>query len=1227
MSAPAFAVFTRPLIGQLEGTPSGPFPGLSGGLTVYTTGSAMAGTLEEGIVVGTPGEKIDEFNSSNIFVSPQLTCPDQSLAFDDRSEKLECAGASEWVAVDNSTDLAAGDVYRATRGGGTVARFNDHGEPQDFECPEPHSSEYVVGNELTGRPGEQWGSAQVEGVAVDSVDSGTGPSEGDIYVINNSKGSLGAQVDEFSPDGCFLGVITGRNVKVEHDGKEEEVELFDGDLSGITVDPSGGDVLIEAFPTGSVDGEQVIDEFTGSRKYLGQVAGTSQDKPFESFALESGAIAVTYAGDLYVGNGDVVDEFGPGAIYPRVVTGEATDDQSTAAMLTGTVNDEDVALTGCSFEYVTKEAFKKTGFENLSTGGSMPCVPVASSVPVDLLNHEVQGEATRLESGKIYDYRLVATTDPGDHGGMKYGEVASFAAAAKPTVEGVAVGDVSSSFVDFHAKIDPLGADTAYYFEYVDAAGYEGAVAEDAVDPYSAGGRVPLPAGDVGSGDGYVSVSVQAGSLSPGTVYHYRVVASNGVGVTDGSDGVFATVPAGLQGLPDGRAYEMLTPVNKGDGEDLFGGPPDIEAQKNGEASSNYDLGYASEDGDHFLLLTAAAFGPFPSSGQSAYVLSRGENGWSFQSVASPSLGVQSVSSLVFDPLDFSVVGVSDYVGYNNEQSMVLDGPPGGPYVTVASRLASGPSRVPIEFAGASEDLSHVVVEGHDHELPVCESAEEGLARKLDEGSSGLYEWSTVRQCLSLVDVKSGSDGSGLVSECGAVLGVGYKAAGWAHDAVSADGSKVFFTAPDPFASGLHCSASDPPQVYMRLNGETTVEVSARENGGAPKYPAVFVGAAADGSKVFFVTRSELTKDAVQLGTREPELYEYDAEAPEGERLIRVSRGDSGSGPVEGDVTSVVAISADGSAVYFDASGDLAPGGEHGGLYRYDTNTGVTSFVALEQGYPSAESSGGGAPWYNEAIHDNGSEVALDLHADYYTTPDGEFLLFGPYRYDAATGSIVCVMCNPDGAGPIRGASFTRSAVRGDNPAGGPPSPMSENGEYVFFDAAEPLVPQATNGKLDVYEWHDGVISLIGSGEDPSNSYFLDSSSYIGSKGEAVEGGNVFFGTHAKLVPQDIDTEGDLYDARIGGGFSVSTDSGPCEGDACLNQSSPPPAQTPATLTTDSSGNFAAMMPSTIKKKTATKRRAAGCPKGKRMSRGKCIRDRSVGSRKARRIKSRKVGV
>ena len=62
----------------------------------------------------------------------------------------------------------------------------------------------------------------------------------------------------------------------------------------------------------------------------------------------------------------------------------------------------------------------------------------------------------------------------------------------------------------------------------------------------------------------------------------------------------------------------------------------------------------------------------------------------------------------------------------------------------------------------------------------------------------------------------------------------------------------------------------------------------------------------------------------------------------------------------------------------------------------------------------------------------------------------------------------------------------------------------------------------------------------------------------------ALEGRNVFFGTHSQLVPADKDEQGDLYDARIEGGFPRPLGAGPCEGDACDN---PPPAPSDPTPT------------------------------------------------------------
>ena len=375
--------------------------------------------------------------------------------------------------------------------------------------------------------------------------------------------------------------------------------------------------------------------------------------------------------------------------------------------------------------------------------------------------------------------------------------------------------------------------------------------------------------------------------------------------------------------------------------------------------------------------------------------------------------------------------------------------------------------------------------------------------------------------------------------------------------------------------------------------GETTVELSAPEADVTegvknPAEPAVYVGASKDGSKVFFMTKTELTKEAEVLGLHDWELYEYNTDAGEGEAaLVRVSRGENAEGKpggVAGGVQSVPALAADGAAVYFNSSVELVRhAGGGGGLYRYDTGAGTTAYVAPSPGYPGKGTSTGSA-WYEGAL---GSLAGLDVDVGYYTTADGDFLLFASsqnitgydsngqeelYRYgyeptSPSGGSVVCVSCDPGGARPSYSASFTRSAVRGDNPGGAAPRAISEDGRYVFFDTAESLVPADTNGKLDVYEWEQegaggcaagsgGCISLITTGQDTRDSFFLDSS---------PDGRNVFFGTHAQLVPADQDNQGNLYDARIEGGFPQPLGVGPCEGDACHHPPAAPP-EPPLTL-------------------------------------------------------------
>jgi hypothetical protein len=644
--------------------------------------------------------------------------------------------------------------------------------------------------------------------------------------------------------------------------------------------------------------------------------------------------------------------------------------------------------------------------------------------------------------------------------------------------------------------------------------------------------------------------------------------------------------------LPECRAYEQVTPVNKGDSPDLF------PSKGTKGVSTIQERGYVAEDGEHFLLLTEASF----AGGDayfSNYVFSRGTEGWTTTAI-SPGPGVHRITPHVFNPADLSEVGVEDtqhnQVPGQPEETLSpqLVGPPGGPYTTVESLPGEGTA----SMVGASADLSHVVLESDDHELAPGDTGQ-------DADSKALYEW--VGGQLRLVNVTS--NGS-LLSPCGANLGQTDGMYGGAYSAVSSDGSKIFFTAPDPNWEGTGCwnhAQENPPQIYMRLDGTSTVDVSTPDPGVVDPdglQPALFAGASADGSKVFFITRTELTADDT---THAFELYEYDTEAPEGERLVRVSSGESGT--AEGNVDFVGAISSDGSTVYFTAFGKLAQGAsalsEEGGLvnlYRYDTVTRKTTYITEIKGNSYPLTPGEIVSSRYVIRGENGfvsDEMALDAEANWYGTANGQYLVFGSelpltgydnmstpgftcektpisesqptepctelFRYSAADNSIVCVSCGSVGVHPVENTEFDRLSFSSRSAA--PVRPISEDGSDVFFQTFNALVPQATDGVAHVYEWHDGKISLISSAGDTTNSYFL---------GTSADGSNVFFGTHSQLVPQDTDQSGDVYDARVDGGF-VGVTPPLCTGTGCQGVPSAPPIfATPASVTFEGIGNFLA---------------------------------------------------
>jgi hypothetical protein len=611
--------------------------------------------------------------------------------------------------------------------------------------------------------------------------------------------------------------------------------------------------------------------------------------------------------------------------------------------------------------------------------------------------------------------------------------------------------------------------------------------------------------------------------------------------------------------LPDCRAYELVTPADKGRSQDM--------------TFTNGSEGAAvSGSGERVALQSTATFGPNPSVLGARLVFSRNPvSGWEMKSVVASGDSAHHINLALFSP-DLSQVALQWQTQLNlGEPPLDITfeaGPVGGPPALMESiPRAEGQGT---QFLGASSDFSHVLLGSIDHAL-LPAGAERIAAEGSDAEAENLYDWTEGH--LRLVNVRKNG---ALVSPCGAALGDALSSGEINNyatvNAVSQDGSKIFFISPQPYyASGSEPGCEEPARLYMRANGDEPVEVSAPEPGItlAPSeiLPVRYDYATPDGSKVFFNTETALTSDDPSKANK---LFEYDTEAPEGKRLRRIASGVPISYGVGINAGKGLFFSEDGSTVYVEP--DTSGGAEN--ISRVETSTGKSSVVAT-----SSPSVGASEPSYS--------------------TPNGEFFLFTSqgiggeprgaghnelYRYDHANGSVMCVTCGT-GIAPEQGEVILPKTVfttQDDVPA---LTPLSENGQEVFFQTTARLVPQDTNstvtegsssnGKpgLDVYEWEadgtggcelsQGCTRLLSSGEASGPSTFL---------GASRNGSDVFFATPARLVAQDTDEFDDIYDARVGGGFAPSSPARECS--SCQGVGSPPPLFSPgASLTFAGAGN------------------------------------------------------
>jgi DNA-binding beta-propeller fold protein YncE len=781
-----------------------------------------------------------------------------------------------------------------------------------------------------------------------------------------------------------------------------------------------------------------------------------------------------------------------------------------------------------------------------------------------------------------------------------------------PDIEDQYAISVATDGASVQAQINPhFWPDTTYFVEYGAKPCSEGGCAKTQSSLLTSKSiDAPLK-----------SAAVFLGGLAPDTTYHYRFIAqSSGGGPTIGAEASFTTFPEPTPippcandefrigpsaKLPDCRAYEMVSPLEKGSNDIL--------------ALFNSGLHQASSAGGKFTYTARAAFAdPESSPMVSQYLAERHSGGWVSQSLNPPrGRALNTGGGLTALENEFKLFSpdlCQAWLRPAYDPPVTSDAVPGfinlyrrencdaqiGSYetlTTVKPPQTSVEIYSALEVQGVTADGSHAIYVANDSLTEASPPNPKHIFQLYEKSAAGL------RFVCILPDGKAVdplTEGCYAGTAEGGVLGgatFGQGKVGNFENAISADGGRIFWTAVKFNAA----PPGGPGRIYVRIDpdpgsegDEETLDVSkgGEELSGVSE-ASRYWGAAEDGSKAIFTT-GNLASGA--------DLYRFDVDSQTTTLIAPEVRG-------------VLGTTEDATHIYFaseaalpgsgqNSEGDEAQAGQPN-LYLHEEGVGESFIATLAEADLSA--SGGplplavSPPRRSARMSADGRHVAFTSLAPltgYDNTDAFEGVPAAEvFVYDADGGKLRCASCNPSGARPSgRGESGTWAAalIPGWERALYASRALSADGSRLFFESYEALVLRDTNGQKDVYQWEEagkgsckatdstfsagaeGCVELISSGESPRETKFLDAS---------PSGDDVFMVTLSSLVPPDYGLL-DVYDARAGGGFEYPNPPVPCEGEACQSPPPPPEAITPASAVFEGPGN----------PKAKAKKR---CPKGK----------------------------
>lgn len=573
--------------------------GVGDGQFSTPTGIAVNRSTGEVYVADQGNNRVERFDSEGKYLSQFNGEPTPAKSF-----VLAAGGGgglvASVIAVDNSaspSDPSAGDVYVADQSNRVIDKFSStgsyvgqltgttegpfKGEPIEVTVDSAgvlfvYESELeldrfdnAVNNNFVSHI--EVGLGRLLGMSLDSKDSVYAVvGNGNLFKVSGA-GEFEGVVDLC---GCASGVAVDRstnNVYVDHGtsvakygpfGEPSEEPLLQfgaGHLSGATgiaVDSTSKNVYVADSVANSVDifGQVVVPDVS-----TGSISGLRADG------------SVTLEGTV---NPDGVPltgcrfEYGPSTSYKESASCDQTPEGNNPVMVTAKVTG---LLRGTIYHYRLAAGNGNGGNagsdETFPTQGSIEDHPAFASgvtqagatlnatidpgilptsyhflygptgaygsvapnpdlyTPLGYKDDPVIQTLTGLRAGTTYHFAIVITDAAGVFTGLD--ETFTTPPVPPPVVSTDGTSEVSVGAATLSGAIDPQGWETAYHFQYGTSTAY--------------GSSWPTVDVALGAQSGAQSILTDVQNLQPGTVYHYRLVATSPGGTTYGTDQTFTT--------------------------------------------------------------------------------------------------------------------------------------------------------------------------------------------------------------------------------------------------------------------------------------------------------------------------------------------------------------------------------------------------------------------------------------------------------------------------------------------------------------------------------------------------------------------------------------------------------------------------------------------------------------------------------------------------------------